>query len=132
VGSVADKLLIVDGMNVIGSRPDGWWRDRRGAMRDLISKLESYAAETRDDVTVVLDSDPFDVRQSPEGGLRVVFAPPATRNAADDEIVRLLEADAKRDSVQVVTSDAELKRRVEALGAGVLAAGGFRRRLDAI
>ena len=34
------RRLIVDGMNVIGSRPDGWWRDRPGAMRRLVEKLE--------------------------------------------------------------------------------------------
>jgi hypothetical protein len=35
--------LIVDGMNVIGSRPDGWWRDREGAIRSLVGRLERYA-----------------------------------------------------------------------------------------
>ena len=44
---------LVDGMNVIGSRPDGWWRDRRGAMRRLVEDL----ARLEGDVTVVLDGD---------------------------------------------------------------------------
>ena len=34
---------IVDGNNVMGSRPDGWWRDRRGAQRRLVERLETFA-----------------------------------------------------------------------------------------
>jgi predicted RNA-binding protein with PIN domain len=123
--------LIVDGMNVIGSRPDGWWRNRRGAMRRLVEALEAYARESRDHVTVVLDSRPFDL---PEHGsdVHVVFASPAVRNAADDEIVRILEQDPDPGSLTVVTSDAELERRARAQGARVVKAGAFRRRLDAL
>ena len=54
-------------------------------------------------------------------------APRRGRNAADDEIVRLVEAGATR---VVVTSDAELAARVRALGARVEGAGTFRRRLE--
>ena len=46
---------IVDGMNVIGTRPDGWWRDRDAAMARLVNELESYAAATGDDITVVFE-----------------------------------------------------------------------------
>jgi predicted RNA-binding protein with PIN domain len=127
VGDVAGRRLIVDGMNVIGSRPDGWWRDRRGAMRDLLSRLESYAAEAGDEVTVVLDSRPFDV---PATALRVEFAYPAVPNAADDVIVKLLERESDPRSIEVVTSDARLAERVGALGASVIGAGSFRRLLD--
>src|SRR5437660_1240678 len=48
-------------MNVIGSRPDGWWRDRPGAMRALARRLEELAARTGDEVTVVFDGRPFDI-----------------------------------------------------------------------
>ena len=34
---------IVDAMNVIGSRPDGWWKNRRGAMVRLVEQLERWA-----------------------------------------------------------------------------------------
>ncbi len=36
--------LIVDGANVIGSRPDGWWRDRGGAAMRLRDQLAALAA----------------------------------------------------------------------------------------
>ncbi len=36
--------LIVDGNNVIGARPDGWWRDRAGATRRLLARVQCYAA----------------------------------------------------------------------------------------
>src|SRR4051794_7041159 len=45
---------LVDGMNVIGSRPDGWWRDRGGAMRRLVADLERFAAAHPDDEVVVV------------------------------------------------------------------------------
>ena len=37
---------LVDASNVIGSRPDGWWRDREGAARRLIAELERFAEAT--------------------------------------------------------------------------------------
>src|SRR5690242_20378972 len=65
------RRWIVDGMNVIGSRPDGWWRDRPAAMRALAERLGAYAAETGDEVTVVFDGKPFELEAE---GVRVVFA----------------------------------------------------------
>ena len=44
---------IVDGNNVMGSRPDGWWRDRRGAQRRLVGRLEDFAAARDEPVTVI-------------------------------------------------------------------------------
>ena len=38
------SLTIVDGNNVMGSRPDGWWKDRPAAMRRLVSQLGDWAA----------------------------------------------------------------------------------------
>jgi predicted RNA-binding protein with PIN domain len=120
--------LIIDGMNVIGSRPDRWWRDRKGAMRRLVELLEDYAREQDADVTVVFDSRPFDV--TPEPGIGILFASRSGRDAADDEIVRIVEHDPEPESIRVVTSDTGLASRVEALGATVVAAGGFRGRLE--
>jgi uncharacterized protein YaiI (UPF0178 family) len=113
---------LIDAMNVIGSRPDGWWRDRDGAARRLVEDIRAWA---QDDVTVVLDAGPDDLLGT-AGRVVVVRAQRRGRNAADDEIVRLVRG---RDDALVVTSDAELAARVRALGADVMGAGTFRGRL---
>jgi predicted RNA-binding protein with PIN domain len=116
---------IVDGMNVIGSRPDSWWRDRPAAMRSLVADLERWAAGRA--VTVVFDGRPVDVSAD---RVEVAFARRRGQNAADDEIVRLVEADRQPRELRVVTSDGQLSRRVRELGAEVVAAASFRRALD--
>jgi hypothetical protein len=116
---------IVDASNVIGSRPDGWWRDRAGAARRLIDEIRAWAHEP---VTVVLDAGP-DELLGEEGGVEVVRAPRPGRDAADDEIIRLLATTYDPADTIVVTSDAALAARARALGARVEGAGAFRRRL---
>jgi uncharacterized protein YaiI (UPF0178 family) len=120
---------LVDAMNVIGSRPDGWWRDRDAAARRLLASLAQFARERREPVTVVLDAGPPELAGR-EGDLEVVLAPRRGRDAADDEIARLLSLDPDPSAVRVVTSDAGLARRARALGAEVEGASGFRRRLE--
>jgi predicted RNA-binding protein with PIN domain len=120
---------LVDAMNVIGSRPDGWWRDRAGAAERLLDALERFAAGEPEVVTVVLDAGRPE-QTGRRGNLDVVLAPRRGRNAADDEIVARLERDPDPASVRVVTSDAALADRVRALGADVEGARGFRARLD--
>ena len=112
-------------MNVIGSRPDGWWRDRTGAMRALASLLDRFAQATGERVTVVFDGRPREV----EARVEVRFAR-GGRNAADDEIARLVAVDDAPTDLLVVTSDADLAARVTTAGADVEGAGTFRRRLD--
>lgn len=108
-------------MNVIGSRPDGWWRDREGAVRRLVDDVRAWAGERA--VTVVLDAGSDDVLGT-RAGVTVVRAPRRGRDAADDEIARLVT-----DGDIVVTSDAALAARVRARGAEVLGAKAFRARL---
>jgi uncharacterized protein YaiI (UPF0178 family) len=115
---------VIDASNVIGSRPDGWWRDRAGATRRLVAQLDRFA-EAGEPVIVVLDGGEPPAAERVE----VVVASRRGRDAADDEIVALLEARGA-EGARVVTSDAELARRVRELGADVEGAGGFRRRLD--
>jgi predicted RNA-binding protein with PIN domain len=115
---------LVDGMNVIGSQPDGWWRDRRAAMARLVRELEMLEGE----VTVVFDGGPFEIESD---SVEVVFASRRGRDAADDDIAARAGADPDPATLNVVTSDAELGRRVRAEGAKVKSAGAFRRRLDA-
>jgi predicted RNA-binding protein with PIN domain len=118
---------LVDGMNVIGSRPTGWWRDRPAAMRELTAELEGFARRSGDELTVIFDGRPFDLEGD---GVEVRFASRRGRNAADDDIARLAAEDEEPGTLTVVSSDAELVRRVEAAGAQTLGAGAFRRRLD--
>jgi predicted RNA-binding protein with PIN domain len=119
---------IVDGMNVIGSRPTGWWRDRPGAMRELVDELRAFAERSGDPVTVVLDGKPFELEGSDR--VTVLFASRRGPNAADDDIAALVEADSDPADLSVVTSDGDLARRVREAGATVHGAGSFRRRLD--
>jgi predicted RNA-binding protein with PIN domain len=120
---------LIDASNVIGSRPDGWWRDREGATRRLIDALREFAA-TGEEVTVVLDAGPPEWAGR-DGGLEVAIAPRRGRDAADDEIARRLDGDPDPGSIRVVTSDAALAARARERGAEVVGAGAFRRRLDA-
>jgi predicted RNA-binding protein with PIN domain len=118
---------IVDGMNVIGSRPDGWWRDRPRAQRRLAEELAEFAAGGGDEVAVVFDGKPFDI-DAP--GVDVAFASRRGRDAADDDIAERVVADGDPGSLTVVTSDEGLAERVRAHGTEVIGAGAFRRRLD--
>jgi predicted RNA-binding protein with PIN domain len=117
-------------MNLIGSRPDGWWRDPHGAVRRLIAELDRYATATGEDVIAVFDVHPPDVAPGPHGAVVVAFPARRGRDAADDEIVRLVSEDPAPGSVTVVTSDDLLAQRVRELGAGVISAMTFRRHLD--
>jgi predicted RNA-binding protein with PIN domain len=118
---------IVDGMNVIGSRPTGWWRDRPRAMRELVDALEAFAQGRGDPVTVVLDGRPFELEGET---VDVRFASRRGPNAADDDIAALVERDDDPAALSVVTSDGDLARRVREAGAAVVGAGEFRRLLD--
>ena len=118
--------LLVDGMNVIGSRPDGWWRNRQKAWRRLARQLAEHAARSGGEVRLVLDgSRPGDWDEAVE----TIFAR-GRRGAADDAIVELVEADPDPGSLNVVTSDRELEQRVQELGAAVTPASPFRARLE--
>ena len=122
--------LLVDGMNVLGSRPDGWWRDRPGAIARLASQLDALAAAGQDHVRVVFDGAPVPLPAL--GHAEVRFASRRGRDAADDDVAALAEADDDPASLVVVTSDGALADRVRAAGAQVEGAGGFRRRLDEV
>jgi uncharacterized protein YaiI (UPF0178 family) len=117
---------LIDGMNVIGSRPDGWWRDREGAKRSLAEALAGFAAETGESVILFLDGSPLEPPIEAEG-VEVRFAPGGP-DAADREIVAALEADPDTGDIRVVTSDAALAERARELGAEVVGAGAFRSR----
>lgn len=115
-------------MNVIGTRPDGWWRDRDAAMARLVRELEDYAAASGDDVTVVFERPASPPLRSTV--IEVAHAPRPGPDAADFEIARRVEADPDPRSIAVATSDRWLADRVSALGAAVVGAESFRARLE--
>jgi predicted RNA-binding protein with PIN domain len=119
---------LIDGMNVIGTRPDGWWRDRDAAMLNLVKLLEDWAAHDGEDVTVVFERAPRPPIRSTV--IEVAHAPRPKANAADDEIVRRLKADPQPGAVRVVTSDRWLASQAWAAGASVEGADSFRIRLE--
>jgi predicted RNA-binding protein with PIN domain len=119
---------IVDAMNVIGTRPDGWWKDRRRAMARLVDALERWASAEGHDVTVVFEGPLSPAIRSAVIG--VAHAPKASANSADDEIVRLIQADDRPGQITVVTSDTTLADRVRAVGAFSHPAASFRDLID--
>ena len=115
-------------MNVIGTRPDGWWKDRHGARLRLVEQLERWVLSEGHRVTVV-----FEGPTSPpivSSAIHIHHAPRATANSADDEIVRMVRGDGRPWEVTVATSDATLAERVRGLGACVCAAARFRDLID--
>jgi len=134
VSGSAARTWVVDGNNVMGSRPDGWWRDRVGAAVRLADRLARLGAATGDPVLLVLDGRPSD--RLPAGlrdGVHVAYARRGGRDAADDEIVDRLRHDpalADRTAVVVATSDRGLAERVRGLGATVVGAGALLAELD--
>jgi predicted RNA-binding protein with PIN domain len=135
LGAERDRQAVrwlIDGMNLIGSRPDRWWNDPDRAVRRLIEELDRYAATTGEDVTVVFDRQPRDVVPGAHGAVRVAFAAWRGRNAADHEIVRMVAEDEAPGSLRVVTSDRRLGERVRELDAEVTSTSAFRRRMDRV
>jgi hypothetical protein len=111
----APLLVIVDAANVVGSVPDGWWRDRRGAAERLRDRLATDGVPGRDGpVEIVLVVEGVARGVESVAGVRVVAAP----GSGDDRLVELV-AEAVGRRVLVVTADRELRRRVGELGAEV-------------
>lgn len=120
--------LLIDVMNVIGSRPDGWWNDPDRAMRNFAVALDRYAEGSDDELTAVFDKDPGSLPNVDH--IKVVFARRKGRNAADYEIEQIVSGAEEPSQLTVVTSDKRLRETVRSLGADVIPSGVFRRRLD--
>ena len=116
---------VIDGNNVFGSRPDGWWNDRPAAQRRFTQRVAEWCRTHDDDVTLVFDA-PVDARAAAlaGGNLTVVEAARRGRNAADDEIVRLVDAFDGAE-LTVVTSDRGLQDRLPG-SAGIVGVARFR------
>jgi hypothetical protein len=111
------RVLVVDGANVVGSKPDGWWRDRPGAARRLHDRIAA-ADLGYDVVVIVLEGQARLGQPSGEVGLlQTVHAP----GDGDDEVVDQVRARvAEGGDVVVVTADRALRGRVVEAGADVL------------
>jgi hypothetical protein len=113
------RTVVVDGANVMGSRPDGWWRDRAGAATRLYADLSRIAqpdmSDTADtEFVLVLEGAARAAKIPPDGVVRVVLAP----GSGDDTIAALAGS-----RTLVVTADRELRRRCEQRGAEVVGPG---------
>ena len=124
---------VVDAMNVIGSRPTGWWRDRRAAVHRLLGASQRFAAIADDRVILVVDGRPGpDLPEGEHDGVRVVYAVRTGSDAADDRIVELVGSQPIPSRSRVVTSDRALQERVRRLGAQVETAGTWLQKMDAM
>lgn len=126
---------MVDVANVMGARPDGWWRDRAGAALRLCRNVGALArrgtvggsggwvlvleGQARSAAAALADDDASPL-------MRVV----AAASSGDDEIVGVVaEVVARGESCLVVTADRELRRRCEELNASVVGPGWLLRQL---
>ncbi|MER5431380.1 NTP pyrophosphohydrolase [Streptomyces sp. NPDC002588] len=115
LGHDSPLLVIVDAANVVGSVPDGWWRDRHGAAVRLRDRLAAEGLPGHDgpvEFVLVVEGAARGVESVP--GVPVEAAP----GSGDDHIVALVARHAGRPRL-VVTADRELRRRVTELGAEV-------------
>jgi predicted RNA-binding protein with PIN domain len=120
---------VVDAMNVIGSRPDGWWRDRAGAIRRLVGQVDRWAEGGEERVTVMLEHEPREGIEAER--VEVAWAREGGRDAADREILARLPGWLEEDEVVVVTSDRDLRTKAREAGAEVEPSRPFRAELDA-
>lgn len=118
----APRLLIVDGMNVLGSRPDGWWRDRPAAMERLAKRLDAYCEREGIALAVVFDGREHSRVVGAVERIEVRFAPGGP-DAADREIVRMIRADPAPAGIAAATSDRRLRNAIKAAGATSMSAG---------
>jgi predicted RNA-binding protein with PIN domain len=127
-----DRLVhrVVDAMNVIGSRPDGWWRDRARATRRLVEQVDRWAEGSGERVTVMLEREPSGDLGT--GRVEVEWASSGGADAADREILARLPAWLEDGPVTVVTSDRDLAAKARAAGAEVASSRPFRAELDAL
>lgn len=119
--------VVVDGANVVGSRPDGWWRDRPAAARRLAGRLVAALTETPDRLADAVGAGPgAHVHLVLEGraarapdlpthpSLSVVHAP-----ADGDSAIVALTGELGGVGVVVVTADRGLRAQVLDIGAAI-------------
>ena len=113
-------LVIVDGANVVGSVPDGWWRDRAGAavrLRDRLAPLRATGLPELAgpvEILLVVEGRAREIPQAADG-VRIERA----ARSGDDKIVELVRVEGADRRTVVITADRGLRERVTALGAEV-------------
>jgi YacP-like NYN domain len=117
-------------MNVIGSRPDGWWRDRDRAIERLIGQVDRWAGHREERVTVMLEHEPR--RELDAERVEIAWARVGGADAADREILARLPDWLAEDEVLLVTSDRDLRTKARAAGAEVIPSRPFRAELDSL
>ncbi len=112
-----ETVIVIDAANVIGSRPDGWWRDRPGAAGRFVSEVRAAVAASRLPPAVVVVLEGAARRGATETtgeGVTVVHAP----GSGDDTLAAI--ASEAAEPVVLVTADKGLRARVQAGGAEVV------------
>jgi hypothetical protein len=118
------RVLVVDGANVVGSRPDGWWNDRPGAARRLHDRLADAGLDT-DRVVLVLEGKARSgVPAGDDGPVTTRHAP----GSGDDEIVAVC-TEHPDDDVTLVSADRGLRARAVDVGASYVGPGWLLERL---
>lgn len=111
------QVLVVDGANVVGATPDGWWKDRAGAAARLHGRLAT-ADTAYDEIVLVLEGQAKGgIPAGRDGHLRTVHAP---RDGDATIAAQAEKALTAGHQAVVVTADRLLARRVELLGARVM------------
>lgn len=121
-------LVVVDAANVVGSVPDGWWRDRAGAterLRDALAPLSGTGLPAGSGAPGWAATPPVEVVLVVEGAARRVEGSPTVRvvsalRSGDDAIVDLVRTEGTDRPCLVVTADRLLRDRVRQLGAEVV------------
>jgi hypothetical protein len=125
------RVLVVDGANVVGSRPDGWWRDRAKAAGRLHGRLavaDSDDLASYDEIVLVLEGQArAGVPEGRDGSLRTVHAP---RDGDATIVAQASKAQQKGHDVVVVSADRALVMRAEGVGARAMSPGWLLDRLD--
>ena len=128
----AQSRVFVDGNNVMGSRPDGWWRDRAGAAQRLVAEITPLALDHGGAWTIVFDGKEPRRMPPPPECLVMIHTGHDRRDGADDRIVELLHERSHPAASLVYTSDAKLRTRVKALGTQVMGSGTLLRQLATV
>jgi hypothetical protein len=113
-------VLLVDAANVVGSRPDGWWRDRPGAARTFVGRIRAATAAGRLDEPVVVVLEGL-ARRGVEAGVADGVTVVHASGSGDDTLIAVA-ADAA-GQVTLVSADRALCQRAQDLGADVARPG---------